>query len=393
MPHLCVISHACSRAVNRTCYDLLQAGGWRVSIITADSLPLAGKMVASDPPTAGGAAVQMLALDSMNARRYRFAGLEHVLQKLKPDVVVCDNDPQSLMGVDLANWKTRLNYRLAFISCENLAFDFLSLSKRRGLRGAALAVFLRYCQWRVKAKTDLVFVINNAGLRLFQKAGFRRVQKTPLGFPEPFFQRDALVRAAVRAELGIAQGLPVVAYFGRLTPEKGVHLALDALETILREQPHIDFRFLIDEFQSLDAYQQQLRDRLGQAIWQQKVHWIHAKHGEVARMMNASDIVLLPSISTPQWVEQYGRVAPEAMACGALVIAARSGALPELVAEAGLLFEEGSAKQLHAQLLPAVQNLTQFAELRNAGHLRSQQFFSASAQATLWDRLLRQLLQ
>jgi glycosyltransferase involved in cell wall biosynthesis len=62
--------------------------------------------------------------------------------------------------------------------------------------------------------------------------------------------------------------------------------------------------------------------------------------------MNASDAIVIPSISSSTWVEQYGRVAPKALACGKLVIASKTGALPELIADAGILVEENNSNAL-----------------------------------------------
>ena len=114
------------------------------------------------------------------------------------------------------------------------------------------------------------------------------------------------------------------------------------------------------------------------------MRWIEARHGEVADYMNAADIVVLPSVSTPQWVEQYGRVAPEAMACGCLVLAADSGALPELVAEAGWLFPEGDVAALRQRLREALAALPGLQDLRDRAAERASAVLSSSAQARLW---------
>jgi glycosyltransferase involved in cell wall biosynthesis len=48
------------------------------------------------------------------------------------------------------------------------------------------------------------------------------------------------------------------------------------------------------------------------------------------------DVFVLPSITTPHSVEQFGRVLAEAMACGVPVIGSDSGAIPETIGGAGL---------------------------------------------------------
>lgn len=58
------------------------------------------------------------------------------------------------------------------------------------------------------------------------------------------------------------------------------------------------------------------------------------------------DVFVLPSISTPHLVEQFGAVLAEAMACGVPVIGSDSGAIPEVVDEGGLIVPEGDADAL-----------------------------------------------
>ena len=67
---------------------------------------------------------------------------------------------------------------------------------------------------------------------------------------------------------------------------------------------------------------------------------VNPKHDEMGDFINSVDVVVMPSISTPFWIEQYGRVAVEAMACGKIVVASNSGALPMLLNGRGILFKE-----------------------------------------------------
>ena len=52
------------------------------------------------------------------------------------------------------------------------------------------------------------------------------------------------------------------------------------------------------------------------------------------------DLLCAPSQTTPRWREQFGRMLIEAMACGVPVIASRSGEIPHVVGDAGLLVDE-----------------------------------------------------
>ncbi|WP_253182145.1 glycosyltransferase, partial [Cellulosimicrobium cellulans] len=63
------------------------------------------------------------------------------------------------------------------------------------------------------------------------------------------------------------------------------------------------------------------------------------------------DVLAVPSRETPGWVEQFGRVAVEAMACGVPVVATSTGALPDVVGGAGLLVPPDDPDALRAALV------------------------------------------
>jgi glycosyltransferase involved in cell wall biosynthesis len=58
------------------------------------------------------------------------------------------------------------------------------------------------------------------------------------------------------------------------------------------------------------------------------------------------DVLALPSITTRNAVEQFGAVLAEAMACGVPVIGSDSGAIPEVIGDAGLVVPEGDSDAL-----------------------------------------------
>jgi glycosyltransferase involved in cell wall biosynthesis len=71
---------------------------------------------------------------------------------------------------------------------------------------------------------------------------------------------------------------------------------------------------------------------------------------EMPRAMTAFDAFVLPSRSRPNWKEQFGRVLVEAMACGVPVVGSTCGEVPNVIGDAGLVFEEEDAAALAQHL-------------------------------------------
>jgi glycosyltransferase involved in cell wall biosynthesis len=65
------------------------------------------------------------------------------------------------------------------------------------------------------------------------------------------------------------------------------------------------------------------------------VRIVKVAHDEVPAYLNAMDLLCAPSLTTPSWREQLGRMVVEALACGVPVISSDSGELPFVVADAG----------------------------------------------------------
>lgn len=77
-------------------------------------------------------------------------------------------------------------------------------------------------------------------------------------------------------------------------------------------------------------------------------------HADVLQAMREAAVVVVPSL----WAEPFGRVALEAMACGTAVVASRTGGLPEVVGDAGLLVEPGHRAALVNALHDALARAT-----------------------------------
>ena len=78
------------------------------------------------------------------------------------------------------------------------------------------------------------------------------------------------------------------------------------------------------------------------------------------------DVLVVPSLPTKGWLEQFGRVVVEAMASGVPVIASASGALPDVVGDAGMLVEPGDPVAI-AEALRAIAHPITWQGVREAG--------------------------
>jgi glycosyltransferase involved in cell wall biosynthesis len=82
------------------------------------------------------------------------------------------------------------------------------------------------------------------------------------------------------------------------------------------------------------------------------------------------DVCVLPSRSQPNWIEQFGRVLIEAMACGVPVIGSDCGEIPHVIGDAGLVFPEGSAVELRTHLGRLMADVDLHARLSRLGRER-----------------------
>jgi len=106
----------------------------------------------------------------------------------------------------------------------------------------------------------------------------------------------------------------------------------------------------------------------------------YAAHDDLPELYRSFDAVVVPSLETSGWIEQFGRVAVEAMASGCAVVASDSGSLPEVIGTAGVLVPPGDETALVGALKAFRDDPAERQRLGTAGVARAA-FFSWPAVA------------
>jgi alpha-maltose-1-phosphate synthase len=140
--------------------------------------------------------------------------------------------------------------------------------------------------------------------------------------------------ARIRAGWGVTDEQPVILYAGRLLREKGLTELLLALEPVLEP----DGRTGVLVIHGAGPEEPRLRravEALGLRRAVRFSSWTETR--DMPLVYRSADVVVLPSLPTPYWLEQFGYNLAEAMGCGCAILSTRSGSIPSTVGDAAVL--------------------------------------------------------
>lgn len=172
---------------------------------------------------------------------------------------------------------------------------------------------------------------------------------------------------------------------GRLSSEKGYHVAVRALAEV---DPLLGARLVIagdgPEREPLEA----LALRLGISDRVEFRGWV--ERADVWGLIDECAAVLVPSVE----LEGFGLVAAEAALRHRPVIGARTGGLPEVVAEgeAGILFDTGDHSALASAIESVLRDRAGWERRAPAAGERARRLFGIESQAAKLDALYRELV-
>lgn len=281
-------------------------------------------------------------------------GLRQEMAQFRPDVILVENEPWSLM-----RWQARL---ASWITCPKATFAEFSWEnvRRTGLKGILINLFYK----AAVVTTDIVICGNRAAGNLYLEAGLdpeRLNIDGQLGVSEADFPiASPEDKQSWRVDQGWATDDFVIGFCGRLVEEKGVWELAQAIQSLRSDFPHLRLALL-----GSGTFQAKLEQMNPSGSWLRILPPV--PHHQVYTFLNKLDVFVLPSKPLKQegrfWEEQFGHVLIEAITAGTLTIGSDSGAIPEVINDDRMIFRHSSTEAIIEILRRILDNQSQNSEV------------------------------
>jgi glycosyltransferase involved in cell wall biosynthesis len=253
--------------------------------------------------------------------------LRRHIRAFRPDVVHLDEEPYNL-----ATFHGLVLARQA--GCRSLWFSWQNLLRRYP---PPFSLFEQYCLTQV----DAAIVGSQTAAQVWRAKGYAGPLTVIPQFgtdPEIFSPPPDRKRHTPF----------VIGYAGRLVEEKGVDLLIDAVAGLK------DVRLeILGSGPLRSRLEEQARPLADQVAFLGTL----PSH-RMPEFYRQLDAFVLPTRSRSNWVEQFGRVLVEAMACGVPVVGSDCGEIPYVIGDAGLVFPEDEMGALRDHLARLQADLT-----------------------------------
>lgn len=282
-----------------------------------------------------------------NFHLHFYGGLGRRIRDFKPHIVHIDEEPYNL-----ATWQALLAAKRARTPeghrPKTLFFSWQNIHRRYP------PPFRWGEQWVLKNVDGALVGTDSAG-EVWRQKGYAGFMAT---VPQFGTDPDLFVPQQERPQRPFTVG-----YMGRLVEEKGLFVLLDALA-----QMPGDWRL---QMLGGGPLEQDLRAHTEQRGIAGRVRFdAQIPSTEVPPYYHQLDVLALPSLTRPNWKEQFGRVLVEAMASGVPVVGSDSGAIPGVIGDAGLIVPEGDAMRLVEALCLLRDDPVLYGRLWQAGRMR-----------------------
>jgi glycosyltransferase involved in cell wall biosynthesis len=306
-----------------------------------------------------------------------YSGLKSAVQEFAPQIFNCEEEHYSLVTYQCFRLAVQHKIKPIFYTWQNIAKAYpppFAWIEQYVFRHAAAAI-----------------AGNQEAANILYDKGFRgRIEVMPqMGTDLTTFSTcdpTSDQARSIRRELKIREDAFLVFYAGRLVPEKGLIDLLEAMHA-LRDLGRIQALILGDGPEK-DRLQSRIHElNLGERVTLRS----GVLSLEIVPYFQAADVLCLPSLTRPNWKEQFGRVLTEAMATGTVPVGSDSGEIPRVIADAGRVFPEGHPQALANILRDLYERPEDMKVLRHKARLRVEERYSQDKIAERFGQLFLDL--
>jgi glycosyltransferase involved in cell wall biosynthesis len=273
---------------------------------------------------------------------YVYRGLRAAIRSLAPDLVHIDEEPYNPAAFQAQRAAAKLGAPSVFVAWQNLYRSYP-------------APFARIEQYDY-ASAGHIIAGNSGAADVVRRKGYAGPLST---FSVHGVDPD--VYAPRRRER--SDGAFLIGYIGRLVFYKGIGLLIEALAAL----PDTCRLRVIGS----GPDESELRRLAGERGVAGRVEFLPAiPTTRVPAALAEIDVLALPSLTQPNWIEQFGRILIEAMSCGVPVVGSNSGEIPNVIGDAGVVVPEGDVEALRDALGCLARQLEERDALARAGRAR-----------------------
>lgn len=266
-------------------------------------------------------------------------GLEKAITDFKPDAV-------HIHGLLSINTVRVLRLKKHLMNMRVILDDHMTYNATRGWWVKPFYVMFRilFMNLILRNADGLVAVTEETRDFMMNMYGipFERIKIIPLGCDAAGLQRDERLRREIRNDYGIQEDEVVFCYVGKIIPEKGVDILVEASIALMNSGERIRV-FCVG---GRDAkYLERLNNRIGQSGQTQKFILLPAvPNKELYRIYSIADVGV--------WPKQCSITMLEAMACELpVIISDGSGATERVQGRGnGLIYHEGDIGDLEVKM-------------------------------------------
>jgi glycosyltransferase involved in cell wall biosynthesis len=356
-----VVSHPAIVSVNQEVYRELARRGWDLTIV----VPSRWSHTYADgtvTPRAlegleGALRPTRVAFAGRPQRHFYLTRARALCAHLEPDVGFLEAEPFSLAAAQWSFVLSRLGVPFGVQAYENIDRDF--------------PLPVRWLRSRVLGDATFVAARSETAGQLARSWGARG----EVAIAPPAVPAWSAAPRPTDHERAFTVG-----YAGRLVPSKGL---FDLLAAVRSLSAPVEMLLIGDG---------ELRGQLeGQEIPGSRVRVLSGlSHEQMGEGYAQLDVLVLPSLTTPTWKEQFGRVIVEALWCGVPVVGSDSGEIPWVIGltGGGLIFPEGDPRALAERLRTLRERPELRRQLAETGRSGVERLFSVPAATDPLERLL-----